>query len=99
MLIDKSGLRPLRYISYDKCNRVIVSDIVERWQSETNTFHLPFGEMTITLDDVRVLLGIPITEKHVVTKCKDRTEVIAMTSWLLGMKKQCMEDELKRNPG
>nr|XP_004516907.2 protein MAIN-LIKE 1-like [Cicer arietinum] len=30
-----------------------------RWHAETSSFHLPFGEMTITLDDVRGLLSIP----------------------------------------
>jgi len=32
----------------------------ERWHEETNRFHLPVREMTITLDDVACLLGIPI---------------------------------------
>nr|XP_012568468.1 protein MAIN-LIKE 1-like [Cicer arietinum] len=31
----------------------------QRWHTETSSFHLPFGEMTITLDDVRGLLSIP----------------------------------------
>ena len=30
---------------------------------ETNSFHMPFGEMTITLDDVSSLLHIPIRGK------------------------------------
>jgi len=33
---------------------------VERWHAETNTFHSPIGEMTITLDDVLNLLHMPI---------------------------------------
>ncbi|XP_028223535.1 protein MAIN-LIKE 1-like [Glycine soja] len=32
-----------------------------RWHNETNTFHLPVGELTITLDDVSSLLHLPIT--------------------------------------
>jgi len=28
---------------------VVISAFVEQWQPETNTFHKPFGEMTITL--------------------------------------------------
>ncbi|KAL6321966.1 hypothetical protein AAG906_035881 [Vitis piasezkii] len=32
--------------------------LVERWRSETHTFHLPVGEMTITLQDVAVILGL-----------------------------------------
>jgi len=33
---------------------------VERWHADTNTFHLPIGELTITLDDVSNLLHLPI---------------------------------------
>nr|XP_004488168.1 protein MAIN-LIKE 1-like [Cicer arietinum] len=36
----------------------LISAFVERWHRETNSFHLPFGEMTITLDDVATLLHI-----------------------------------------
>ncbi|XP_058746234.1 protein MAIN-LIKE 1-like [Vicia villosa] len=32
----------------------------ERWHPETSSFHLPHGEITITLDDVACLLHIPI---------------------------------------
>jgi hypothetical protein len=33
---------------------------VERWHEETSSFHFPFGEMTVTLDDVASLLHILI---------------------------------------
>jgi len=38
----------------------LISAFVERWHRETNSFHLPVGEMTITLDDVSSLLHLPI---------------------------------------
>ena len=33
---------------------------MESWHGETSTFHLPVGELTITLDDVSSLLHLPI---------------------------------------
>nr|XP_004516929.1 protein MAIN-LIKE 1-like [Cicer arietinum] len=38
----------------------LISAFVERWHSNASSFHMPFGEMTITLDDVVNLLGLPI---------------------------------------
>ena len=38
----------------------VISAFVERWHKETNSFHLPVGELIITLDDVASLLHLPI---------------------------------------
>ena len=38
-----------------------MSTFVERWHKETSSFHLPVGEVTITLGDVASLLHLPIT--------------------------------------
>jgi hypothetical protein len=59
-IIYASGLSPLIDDTYRVSNKTIVSAFVERWHGETNTFHLPMGEMTITLDDVFCLTGIPV---------------------------------------
>ena len=29
-----------------------------RWRPETHTFHLPCGEMTLTMQDVKAILGL-----------------------------------------
>ncbi|XP_049394812.1 serine/threonine-protein phosphatase 7 long form homolog [Solanum stenotomum] len=41
-------------------DRALVTAMVERWRPETHCFHLPFGEVTITLQDVQVLFGLRI---------------------------------------
>jgi hypothetical protein len=38
----------------------LLSAFVERWHPETSSFHMPFGEMTITLYDVACLLHVPV---------------------------------------
>nr|XP_025607413.1 protein MAIN-LIKE 2-like [Arachis hypogaea]XP_025657603.1 protein MAIN-LIKE 2-like [Arachis hypogaea] len=38
----------------------LVSAFVERWRPETHTFHMPFGECTVTLHDVAFQLGLPV---------------------------------------
>jgi len=38
----------------------LICAFVERWHEDTSCFHLLFGEMTMTLDDVSCLLHLPI---------------------------------------
>ncbi|KAK9083388.1 hypothetical protein Scep_029859 [Stephania cephalantha] len=98
-LIKDFGSAPLGYISYDGGNRVYISGIVERWQPKTNTFHMPLDEMTITLEVVRVLLGISVTSKTVATPFKDRKSVTAMVSRLLEVSVTNADEEIRTRPG
>ena len=44
-----------------KQDRSLLAALVDRWRPETHTFHLPCGEMSPTLQDVAMLLGLPIS--------------------------------------
>ncbi|XP_058749187.1 protein MAIN-LIKE 1-like [Vicia villosa] len=59
-IVSESGLASLQRTSLTKIDVNLVSAFVERWHVETSSFHMPFGEMTITLDDVACLLHLPI---------------------------------------
>ncbi|KAH1253885.1 Protein MAIN-LIKE 1 [Glycine max] len=59
-LIAGTGLSPLIACSVDTGDRGLLSAFVGRWHQETSSFHLPVGELTITLDDVSLLLHLPV---------------------------------------
>jgi len=58
--VEASGLHDLIYIGYSSVAHVMVRALCERWHTKTSSFHLPVGEMTITLDGVYNILQIPI---------------------------------------
>ena len=43
----------------------LLTALLDRWHPETHTFHLPVGEMTPTLQDVAMLLGLPCAGRAV----------------------------------
>ncbi|KAK1652760.1 hypothetical protein QYE76_070565 [Lolium multiflorum] len=46
-------------------NPCAIMALVDRWRPETNSFHFPCGEMTVTLQDVSLILALPIKGEHV----------------------------------
>ncbi|KAL5134449.1 Protein MAIN-LIKE 2 [Glycine soja] len=60
-LIAGTGLSPLIRCSVITTDPGLISAFIERWHHETSTFHLPVGELTITLDGVASLLHLFIT--------------------------------------
>ena len=49
---------------------LIIFHLLHRWRPETNTFHLPCGEMTVTLQDVQKILGLKIRGRAVTGQCR-----------------------------
>jgi hypothetical protein len=41
-------------------NATTITTIVDRWRPETHSFHLSCREITVTLEDVAMILGLPI---------------------------------------
>jgi hypothetical protein len=41
-------------------NAMAITAMVDRWRPETHSFHLPCGKMTVTLEDVAMILRLPI---------------------------------------
>ena len=61
--IRKTGLLPFVQIvsrGMSKMNPCALTALVDRWRPETHTFHLLCGEMTVTLQDVSMILALPI---------------------------------------
>ncbi|XP_012831219.1 PREDICTED: serine/threonine-protein phosphatase 7 long form homolog [Erythranthe guttata] len=56
--LEATGLYHLRDCFLKRMNKNLMLAFVERWQPETNSFHMPWGEMTITLHDVAFILGL-----------------------------------------
>ena len=76
-IVKRVGLEELYRTPCREIDNNLITAFVERWWPETHTFHLPHGETTITLQDVEVLLGIPIDGEAIVGKigrasCRER---------------------------
>jgi hypothetical protein len=47
-------------------NAMTITTMVVRWRQETHSFHLLCGEMTMTLEDEAMILGLPIRGRPVI---------------------------------
>jgi len=61
--IRRAGFLPLARLvtgGLPMMDSAALTALVDRWRPETHTFHLPCGETTVTLQDVAMILGLPI---------------------------------------
>ena len=65
-IIKLIGLEGLFRAPSKEIDHCLISALVERWRPETYTFHLPHGEMSITLEDVEVIFRLPIDDEVLV---------------------------------
>ncbi|KAK9998527.1 hypothetical protein SO802_018130 [Lithocarpus litseifolius] len=64
--ITDAGLDGLLRVPNIDIDHALITALVERWRPKTHTFHLPHGEMTITLHDMEVIMGVPVVGLPVV---------------------------------
>jgi hypothetical protein len=58
-LIDRVGFGYLSRLRSFPLDHALLAALVERWRYETNTFHLPVGEVAPTLLDMKIINGLP----------------------------------------
>ncbi|QHO37009.1 uncharacterized protein DS421_4g107930 [Arachis hypogaea] len=73
-------------------DNTLISAFVERWRPETHTFHLSWGECTITLQDVAYHLGLCTDGEPVVECMRDFQTWHQCSTW------QWVEDLLGARP-
>lgn len=50
--IDAIGLGYVGQMPHIRSHMTMLTTLIERWRSETMTFHLPMGDITVTVEDV-----------------------------------------------
>lgn len=69
LLMDGANIGAGRRSPLPALDAPLLTALTDRWRPETHTFHLPCGEMTITLQNVAMITGLPISgEPFVVPK-------------------------------
>ena len=71
-IIKALGLEGLLWVPGREIDHGLITALVEQWRPETYTFHMPHGEASITLQDVEVLLGLPV-DGHTITGSTQKT--------------------------
>jgi hypothetical protein len=82
--LGATGITFLRDTSYNQIDHGLISAFAERWHEETSSFHLPFGEMTVTLDDMSCLLHLPIDDMLLSHETISRDDAVEMMMMYLG---------------
>ncbi|XP_074342493.1 serine/threonine-protein phosphatase 7 long form homolog [Apium graveolens] len=67
MELQSTGFYGVARVASIQIDCSLISALIERWQPETHTFHLPMGDVTITLQDVGILLGFHVDGDTVIS--------------------------------
>ncbi|XP_050895819.1 uncharacterized protein LOC127102495 [Lathyrus oleraceus] len=93
------GMKDLCKTVYIKVNHDILNAFVERWHTETSSFNLPLGEMSITLDDVSCLLHLLLRGKILDHGRIRKEEALELMVDYLGVDLEAAMMELEKTRG
>ena len=82
--IRQTGLHRLMEMRWMRIDHALITGLAERWRPETNTFHFPIGEVTVTLEDVAYIYGLPINGSPVTGRPFPNDTVANVCEELLG---------------
>ncbi|KAG8503559.1 hypothetical protein CXB51_001560 [Gossypium anomalum] len=82
--LELAGFRSAALIRMFDLRYDLISALVKHWRLETHTFHLPYRECTVTLEDVALQLGLPI-DRSAITGVSAIAEPTAFYYSLLGV--------------
>ncbi|XP_039010532.1 protein MAIN-LIKE 1-like [Hibiscus syriacus] len=66
-----------------KLHPTLINVLLEQWRPETHTFHFPYGETTITLEDVAYYIGLLVDENPIT--CMAHGDLLNLYKELLGL--------------
>jgi Plant mobile domain len=97
--LKKLGLYQLSQIKHTKTDHKLVIALVERWRPETNTFYLPVGEITVTLQDMSCLWELPISDPSVVGPSDRGTIKLIKDVFGMDMNNSMMNKNIQKKGG
>lgn len=93
------GMKDICMTSYALVNHDMLNAFLERWHSETSSFHLSHGEMSITLDDVLCLLHLHISGRFLDHGRITKDEAVEMMVEYLGVDPKKVIGEVDKTRG
>ncbi|XP_012839900.1 PREDICTED: uncharacterized protein LOC105960280 [Erythranthe guttata] len=83
-----TGLYPLASCFLPRIDGLLLFAFVDRWQSETKNFHMSWGEMTITLHNIQMILGANVEGRVVAPRYDEsfkRTNCVYLLSEIMNL--------------